>query len=481
MKEELRKDFVEHTTPYANRRTSILIEERKQDPKSYWMLLLYMLFISSYGYNVLYVQPIARSMKKAFDVKDSDLSILLSVGSISSSVFFLPLIYVVVMRGVKVACLVGLGLLTIGTFLELFIDQSWALIYIGHTITHAGSPVFNIANAKFASIWFNPKTRPLAITLNAMMSTVGILMAFLIPGLFVNANSNLTPEGVQSQVKNFHYFLLALYGTLFILCLVFFQEAPARYITYRQEEAAIRMNFKMFSQIWELVQEPTYIYFVVVIGVGVASVMINQLLIVQLMSPYQFSQNTCQIAGAIMVLGGVVGSIGYTKLLIQKPNQLRKLKVLYMLILMAYTVFSYLPTFKKTYLLFIACFTLGFFGMTQVSIAIESLIKYIIITGPQRIVIGSGVVQVILSMANGAFSFILRDFLMENSPEGVAKINITIFCTLTIAFILSLALQVSFERRINAIVKKSDVPSLLPALTIKTKDDLVASLAANKD
>ncbi len=484
MKEQLKEDAHEDEDTEEQKKT-ILMEERPETTQSYVMLLLYMLFISSSGYNVLYVQPIARSMKKAFDVQDNDLSILLTLGSISSSVAFLPLIYIVAMRGIKVACLVGLGLLTTGTVCELFINQNFNIIYLGHLITHAGSPVFNIANAKFCSIWFGPKTRPLAITLNAMSSNVGLMLAFIVPGLFVKFNPDFTQEEIISKVRNFHYYLLSLYGGSFLMCLFFFKEAPERYETFKKEEQEIRKNFKIFSQIWELAREPTYIAFVLVIGIGVTSVVINQLLIVQIMTPFSFTQSECQFGGAVIVLGGLIGSIGYSKLFIQRPNQLKKLKLLYLVILLIYTLFAYVPSSKTLWLLYPACFSLGFFGMMQVPIAIESLVKYIVITGPQRIVIGTGLVQIILSFSNGAFSYALRDFLMEGTVEGVYKINMTILGTLLLTFFLAAFLQVSFEKRIGHILQQAKGPSLLPKAPIDMqevkKNKLVASLAALED
>ena len=181
----------------------------------------------------------------------------------------------------------------------------------------------------------------------------------------------------------------------------------------------------------------------------------------------------------------MIGSIGYSKLFIQRPNQLKKLKLLYMFILLIYTLFAYVPSSKTLWLLYPACFSLGFFGMLQVPIAIESLVKYVVITGPQRIVIGTGLVQIVLSFSNGAFSYALRDFLMEGTVEGVYKINMTILATLLLTFFLAAFLQVSFEKRIGHILQQAKGPSLLPKAPIDMqevkKNKLVASLAALED
>jgi FLVCR family MFS transporter 7 len=467
----------------AETQTSILIEERKQDSKAYFMLAIYMICMSTSGYNLLYIQPIARSIKKAFDATDSNLNILVSIGSISSSLFFLPLTYLVAMKGLKFALIVGLLLLLGGTILELFIVENFNLVYIGHFITHAGNPILNIANAKFCSIWFTPKLRPLAVTLIAMTSTVGIMIAFIIPGLFVDGDSTLDIDEIKTQVRHFHIFLTILYSAILLLALVIFQEAPSNYKTYYAEERTMRRNFRMFKQLWDLFSDVTYLLFVVVLGVGISSVIINQLLIVQMMTPFHFTQNQCQLGGAIIVLAGLIGSITYSKYFIHYPNQLRKLRGLYLAIILAYTLFSYMPTTEKLPLLYLGCAVLGFFGMIQISIGIESLLKYIIITGPQRLVVGSAMVQIVLSMCNGVLSFGLRDFLMENTQEGIFKLNVTIMAILFVTFLLSVLLQASFEAKVAAALRQDRKPSLLPKaprLSEAKKTELMDSLLKDR-
>lgn len=462
---------------------SILTEEKKETLRSYMQLLMYMVLEASYGFNVLYIQPIARSMKEGFDKTDNELSILLTLGSISSFLCFLPLIYIVVMKGLRAGVLVGLFMLTAGTFCELFIKQSWSLIYVGHFIAHLGSPVFNIANAKFCSVWFGPKMRPLALTINAMMSSVGLMMAFIIPGLFVKSDNSQTKEVIQTNVGYFHYFLMGLYGGMFVICFFFFKEAPDNYKTYEIEEKNIRANFKMFTQMWELLREPTYICFVFVLGIGVTSIVINQLLIVQMMNPFDISQENCQLGGAIIVFSGVVGSVTYSKTLIHLPNQLRKLKILYMIVLIVYTLYSYLPSTKSLTAFYLGCSILGLFGMTQISIIVESLVKYIVLTGPQRLVIGTGVGQAVLSMCSGFFAFAVKGFLAEQSVEGVYKINIFVMGAIMVTFVLAVCLQIGFETRINKILRAANKAKkaleLLPQADLQDdeRDRLMSSLA----
>lgn len=462
---------------------SILTEEKKETLRSYMQLLMYMVLEASYGFNVLYIQPIARSMKKGFDVTDNELSILLTLGSISSFLCFLPLIYIIVMKGLRVGVLVGLFMLTAGTFCELFIQQSWGLIYVGHFIAHLGSPVFNIANAKFCSVWFGPKMRPLALTINAMMSSIGLMMAFIIPGMFVKTDDSQTADDIKTKVGYFHYFLMGLYGGMFVICFIFFKEAPDNYKTYVNEEQSIRANFKMFKQIGELIREPTFICFVLVLGIGVTSIVINQLLIVQMMYPFDISQENCQIGGAIIVFSGVVGSVTYSKTLIHLPNQLRKLKILYMLVLMVYTLYSYLPSTKSVGAFYLGCSLLGLFGMTQIAIIVESMVKYIVLTGPQRLVIGTGVGQAVLSMCSGFFAFALKGFLAEQSIEGVYKINIFVLSSIMVTFVLAVFLQIGFETRINKILRAANKAKrnqqLLPQADLEDdeRDKLVGSLA----
>lgn len=306
------------------------------------------------------------------------------------------------------------------------------------------------------------------------------MIAFIIPGLFVNGDTTLEIDDIKSQVRTFHIFLVVVYGSITLLTVFFFKEAPENYKTYFEEERAIRKNFKMFPQLFSLFGDFTYLLFVLVLGVGISSVIINQLLIVQMMTPFHFTQDQCQIAGAIIVLFGLIGSITYSKFFIHYPNQLRKLRGLYLIILLAYTFFSYLPTQENLFLLYLGCAVLGLFGMIQISIGIESLIKYIIITGPQRLVVGSAMVQIVLSMCNGTIAYGVKDFLMENSQEGIFKLNITILIIFFVTFVLCVALQNSFEHKLDEYHKQSQKPELLhgkgPRLSEAKKNQLMDSL-----
>lgn len=460
---------------------SVLIEDREQNPTAYVMLIFYMFCMSTIGYNLLYIQPIAQSIKKGFDVDDSKLSLLVSIGSISSSIAFLPLTYILAMKGVKLSISVGLGLLVTGTLVELIFLETFDMVYVGHFITHFGIPIFNIGNAKFCSIWFTPKVRPLAITLNSMTSTLGIMISFIIPSIFVDSDLSLDPKTIRSQVRNFHIFLLCAFGSLFLVCIFFFKEAPAKYTTYYEEERRIRKNLKFFTQFGELLTDPTYVSFTLVLGVGIGLIIINQLLVVQMMTPFDFTQTQSQIAGALIVLSGLISSIVYSKWFIHYPHQLKKLRNLYLLIILAYTLYAYLPTRGSLPLLYLGCIIFGGVGMIQVAIGVESLVKYIIITGPQRLVVGSSLVQVTLSAINGILSYSFKGFLNEGTRAGIFKINVCILIIFLVIFLLSTFLEYSFTSRVNEILNAT-APKLLPQSKDRPtvdpiRDKLMRSLA----
>lgn len=436
------------------------------------MLAFYMLCMSTLGYNLLYILPIARSVKKAFDVSDSSISMLLSIGSLSSSIAFIPLTYALAMKGVKISLLLGLSLLFGGTIVELFIIENFNLVYVGHFVTHLGIPILNIANAKFCSIWFTPKVRPLAITLNSMTSTVGIMVAFIIPGLFVDNESTQDADTLKTQVRNFHFFLLGAYGTLLFVGLFFFREAPANYTTYYEEEKRNRKNFNIFKQLWELACDPVYMCFVFVLGVGISLIIINQLLVVQMMSPFDFTQEQCQFGGALIVLSGLICSITYSKWLIHYPHQLQKLRNLYLATILAYTLYSYLPTRESLPWFYTGCVFLGGIGMVQIAIGIECLVKYIILTGPQRLVVGSSMVQVTLSLVNGLLSYSFKGFLGEGTRAGIFKLNVTILILFFVVFTVATVLEAIFTAKVDKILAAAN-PQLLPQAKTRPSVDPV--------
>ena len=143
-------------------------------------------------------------------------------------------------------------------------------------------------------------------------------------------------------------------------------------------------------------------------------------------------------------------------------------------------MYSWLPSFKSTFLMYLACFLLGFVCMTQVAILLESFVKFVIITGPQRIVIASGLSQIVMSICSGVYSVALKNFLMESTPEGTYKINVSIMLAFFLTFMLAVFLQTSFDNRISEIIGVAKEPSLLPASVSRDEietNPFVASLS----
>jgi hypothetical protein len=50
--------------------------------------------------------------------------------------------------------ILGSGLTMLGMWTKCFINQSFAWIYVGQTLSAIGQPFLNIAPAKLAAIWF---------------------------------------------------------------------------------------------------------------------------------------------------------------------------------------------------------------------------------------------------------------------------------------------------------------------------------------
>ena len=111
--------------------------------------------------------------------------------------------------------------------------------------------------------------------------------------------------------------------------------------------------------------------------------------------------------------------------------------------------------------------------MTQIAILLESFIKFVIITGPHRIVIASGLSQIVMSICSGVYSVVLKSYLMEGTPEGTYKINISIMLAFFLTFMLAVFLQTSFDNRISQILGVAKEPSLLSVSV--TRDDIQAN------
>jgi sugar phosphate permease len=83
-----------------------------------------------------------------------------------------------------------------------------------------------VSGGKFCSVWFPAKERGFAISLASISSPIGILIAFITPGLFVKGVIEV--EELREQILNFNRMLMIIYVTLTIAEVLFLKDLPPK-------------------------------------------------------------------------------------------------------------------------------------------------------------------------------------------------------------------------------------------------------------
>ena len=93
---------------------------------------------------------------------------MLAIGYVYMVIFVLfcfPSNYALDVYGLRNGVLIGVFLTGIGMWIKVFINQSFALVFVGQVIAAIGQPFLGNAPAKLASLWFGKNERVIAVTI----------------------------------------------------------------------------------------------------------------------------------------------------------------------------------------------------------------------------------------------------------------------------------------------------------------------------
>lgn len=124
--------------------------------------------------------------------------------------------------GLRVAMLLGSGMLLVGGILKSFVGSGFIYLLVGQTMIAVFTPFIYINEAKLSANWF-PKHERIYSTMIGMQSSIlGSSIGFLLPSLFVPSTMNI--KILRSSIE---YMLncIWIFQALHFVCLfIFFKE-----------------------------------------------------------------------------------------------------------------------------------------------------------------------------------------------------------------------------------------------------------------
>ena len=188
------------------------------------------------GFNT-WVIPVSDAMKKAFGATNEMVNLYMVPASIIAFFYYFANVFIVKKIGVKFAILYGLVLVAIGCSINLLMEYNFYFTLLGETIQIIGVNTFMTLNGEICDRWFSVSQRPVAIAITFLSRYVSFAVNMIFPVIFIsNDDPDVTKEKLIAQTRYFNFFRIGVAVFFFLICLIFFKEAPTKKTLKKNEE-----------------------------------------------------------------------------------------------------------------------------------------------------------------------------------------------------------------------------------------------------
>jgi MFS family permease len=321
-----------------------------------WIVLLLFMVVALLSQLLwLTFAPISSEMALLFHVNAFDISLLSLVWPIIFVIFAIPVGIFIDKKGFKISVRVGAAFIAVFSVLRIFSaihNYNFTFLLICQIGTAVSQPFIFGSITKLAISWFPEKEQGLATGLGTIGLFLGMMLALVLtPILYLTF-------GITNMLAILA--LLSCVGTF--LFFIFGRERKVVDIT----EASSAFTIK---DLWTLSRKRdfTILEYGFFVCVGGFTAILTWLEIM-LNSLHGIDIDQAGIAGGLMIIGGVIGSIAIPAL----SDKIKKIKIFVLLDLAIGTIAFYLiGIFNEFLLLVVICFIIGFFLMSALPLVLE--------------------------------------------------------------------------------------------------------------
>ncbi len=209
-----------------------------------------------------------------------------------------PAAYALDVKGVRFGLCIGALLTTAGAWVRYVGTDNYVILLAGQTLSAIAQPFILNAQPMVSARWFPNHQRALATTVASVANPVGVAIGYLIPPIFVSADS----DEMALMLKIEAIVVSALCGML----ILFFVEAPPTPPSASAEQRALEGDFCTSAQ--TLARDPNWRLVFAQMMVSNGSFNTLATLVAQLVAPYGYTDDFAGLLGASVVFAGLVGA-----------------------------------------------------------------------------------------------------------------------------------------------------------------------------
>ncbi|KAF9876184.1 hypothetical protein CkaCkLH20_06127 [Colletotrichum karsti] len=309
--------------------------------------------------------PVASNAATYFSVSESAIN-WLSTSFLFAFVAIFPLTIKILHKGPKPSFMTAAALILVGNWVRYAGAHSrsggnYGVVMFGQILTGLAQPFVLAAPTRYSDLWFTNRGRVAATALTSLANPLGAALGQLIVPFWV-----ASPADVSSGVL-----WVSVISTVASLPAFFIPARPPSPVAPSSQtlKLGIRDSFRLISRSLELwlVLVPYAFY------VGFFNSISS--LLNQMMNPYGFSDEEAGIAGALLIVVGLVASAITSPILDRTKAFLLAIKTAVPVIGICYLVFVWMPETRNIAGPYVVLAILGASSFSLVPVALELLIE----------------------------------------------------------------------------------------------------------
>ncbi|KAK7744258.1 hypothetical protein SLS53_003779 [Cytospora paraplurivora] len=308
--------------------------------------------------------PVAGSAAQFFNTTESNINWLSTSFLFAFCVFSAPAIYAL-HWGPKPSILASAVLILVGNWIRYggvrTKSPSFGVVMFGQILIGFGQPFVLAAPTRYSDMWFTNSGRVAATALMSLANPLGAALGQLIVPFWVYSASDI-PDAVL---------YCAIIATVACVPALFVPARPPTPVAPSAETAKLSLG----ASTRILTRSPEFWMIFLPFSVYVGFFNSISSLLNQIMEPYGFSDNESGIAGAVLIVVGLVSSAITSPILDRTKAFLPATKVAVPIIGLSYLVFVWMPATRAIAGPYVVLAVLGASSFSLVPVAMELLVE----------------------------------------------------------------------------------------------------------
>ncbi|OAP55779.1 hypothetical protein AYL99_09931 [Fonsecaea erecta] len=318
--------------------------------------------------------PVSKTSAQYFHTSETNINWVSTVFLFAYCVTTPPTFYVLHRYGTKTAIIIAASLVLVGNWVKYGATRanSFGGVIFGQLIIGFAQPFVLSSPTTYSNLWFSPSGRTTATALASLSNPFGAALGQLISPFWANE-----PHEIPSMV-------------LYISIISSIASVPAFFIPSRPPSppsagsAADHMDRRSLRQDFRTLSRSPEFYFVFlpfIFYVGFFNAFSS--LLNQIFEPYGFSETNAGIAGAILIVVGLVGAAILSPFIDKYKFYLAYIKVAIPVLAICYVILIWAPQSRSLAYVFVVCALLGAASFGLVPVALEFLVEIHYPLGPE--------------------------------------------------------------------------------------------------